>query len=119
MIRKFLIARPSTPCTELRPIFRLVTPSYFSPELQHLLSRMLNKNPHGRITILEMWEDAWVTENGKVPLPDYEENCAEPIGLPTEAEVDSALRSLRSSFLVGVLSPFRLLTIKQLTIMFF
>ena len=40
-----------------------------------------------------------MTQDG--PLIPYEENCAEPIEDPTPAELDGALRSIATSFLVA------------------
>lgn len=47
----------------------------------------------------ELWNDAWMTTDG--PLIPYEENCAEPIEDPTPAELDCAVRSIATSFLVA------------------
>lgn len=51
--------------------------------------------------MLELWVDPWVTQDGSDPMADYEMNCADPILEPTCDEVDTALRSLRSSVLVA------------------
>ncbi|KAJ8428050.1 hypothetical protein Cgig2_027621 [Carnegiea gigantea] len=39
-------------------------PRWFSPELQHLISRLLDTNPETRITIKEILEDPWFTKLG-------------------------------------------------------
>jgi len=46
-----------------------------SDELKDLLSKMLQKDPDKRITLPEIKEHCWVTENGTNPMMSTEENC--------------------------------------------
>ncbi|XP_053616881.1 calcium/calmodulin-dependent protein kinase kinase 1 isoform X2 [Plodia interpunctella] len=46
-----------------------------SRPLQHLLARMLDKEPSTRATMQEIKEHEWVTDGGKEPLPSEQENC--------------------------------------------
>lgn len=71
-------------------------PSSLRDTLRHLLSRLLDKDPHTRITIRELWDDPWTTANGTEPLVPYEENSV-AFTEPTPAEVDRALNAFRAS----------------------
>ncbi|XP_050548029.1 calcium/calmodulin-dependent protein kinase kinase 1 [Daktulosphaira vitifoliae] len=46
-----------------------------SPQLVHLLHRLLDKNPDTRITLPAVKQHDWVTKNGAEPLPTEQENC--------------------------------------------
>ncbi|GJQ85942.1 hypothetical protein Trydic_g21790 [Trypoxylus dichotomus] len=46
-----------------------------SRELKDLIGKMLVKDPDERINLAEIKEHAWVTTNGRYPLPTEEENC--------------------------------------------
>ncbi|KAK4047575.1 hypothetical protein OIV83_005362 [Microbotryomycetes sp. JL201] len=67
-----------------------------SEELQALIKRLLTKSPSDRPTARDLWEDDWITSDGKNPLPPYEENCV-TFAEPTQAELDKALNALRAS----------------------
>ena len=58
---------------------------------EHLMHRILEKDPAKRITIREMREHPWVTRGGTDLLLSEEENTAEIIGPPTEEEMNSAI----------------------------
>jgi len=61
-----------------------------SPELKDLLSKMLQKDPNKRITIPEIKQHSWVTENSKNPMMSTEENCIyEEI---TDEEIQNAVQ---------------------------
>lgn len=78
-------------------------PPTLSLPLQHLLSRLLDKNANTRITMLEIWCDPWLTSHSTAPLVPYELNCAQPIEEPTEDEYTRAYSSATfvSSMLVA------------------
>ncbi|XP_050441184.1 calcium/calmodulin-dependent protein kinase kinase 2 isoform X6 [Adelges cooleyi] len=46
-----------------------------SPQLVHLLHRLLDKNPDTRITLPAVKQHDWVTKNGTEPLPTEQDNC--------------------------------------------
>uniref|UniRef100_A0A4W6DRD1 calcium/calmodulin-dependent protein kinase n=1 Tax=Lates calcarifer TaxID=8187 RepID=A0A4W6DRD1_LATCA len=65
-----------------------------SNELKELIGRMLDKNPETRITIPEIKQHPWVTENGSNPLPLEEEHCT---ALEvTEEEVQNSVKLIPS-----------------------
>ncbi|BGP46731.1 hypothetical protein JCM10450v2_002579 [Rhodotorula kratochvilovae] len=72
-------------------------PSSLSPDLQRLLSSLLDKSPTTRPTIPSLWSDAWLTLNGSRPLPSYESNVQREIADPSSDEVDHALAVFRGS----------------------
>jgi len=49
--------------------------STISEELKDLLSKMLQKDPEKRITLPDIKEHCWVTENNTNPMMSTEENC--------------------------------------------
>uniref|UniRef100_A0A4W5LUV4 Calcium/calmodulin-dependent protein kinase kinase 1, alpha b n=1 Tax=Hucho hucho TaxID=62062 RepID=A0A4W5LUV4_9TELE len=61
-------------------------------ELKDLIVRMLDKNPHTRITIPEIKEHPWVTEDGTDLLPLEEEHCTVVEVTEEEILVKSMLR---------------------------
>ncbi|KAL1110288.1 hypothetical protein AAG570_008365, partial [Ranatra chinensis] len=46
-----------------------------SQSLKDLITKMLHKDPHQRISLQKIKEHVWVTRNGTLPLPSESENC--------------------------------------------
>lgn len=46
-----------------------------SPQLVHLLHRLLDKDPNARITLPAIKQHDWVTRSGAEPLPTEQDNC--------------------------------------------
>ncbi|VVC29341.1 Armadillo-type fold,Protein kinase, ATP binding site,WD40-repeat-containing domain,Protein kinase [Cinara cedri] len=46
-----------------------------SPQLVHLLHRLLDKDPNTRITLPAIKQHDWVTRSGAEPLPTEQDNC--------------------------------------------
>uniref|UniRef100_A0A8C8D8F8 Protein kinase domain-containing protein n=1 Tax=Oncorhynchus tshawytscha TaxID=74940 RepID=A0A8C8D8F8_ONCTS len=63
-------------------------------ELKELIIRMLDKNPDSRITIPEIKEHPWVTEDGTDLLPLEEEHCT--VVEVTEEEVQNSIKLIPS-----------------------
>uniref|UniRef100_A0A8C8D5E5 Protein kinase domain-containing protein n=1 Tax=Oncorhynchus tshawytscha TaxID=74940 RepID=A0A8C8D5E5_ONCTS len=63
-------------------------------ELKDLIVRMLDKNPYTRITIPEIKEHPWVTEDGTDLLPLEEEHCT--VVEVTEEEVQNSIKLIPS-----------------------
>lgn len=70
-------------------------------DLVNLLDKLLERDPEKRATIKDMWDDAWVTSHGTEPLQAYDDNCSTPIEEPSQDEIEGALKTMRSSFLVA------------------
>ncbi|XP_050460764.1 calcium/calmodulin-dependent protein kinase kinase 1 [Cataglyphis hispanica] len=65
----------------------LVFPSHrMSLDMRDLIERMLDKVPESRITISEMKQHSWLTNNSTEPLPSEADNCRVPVTV-TEEEV--------------------------------
>ncbi|KAM0736239.1 Calcium/calmodulin-dependent protein kinase kinase 2 [Formica fusca] len=65
----------------------LVFPSHrMSLDMRDLIGRMLDKMPESRITISEMKQHSWLTNNSTEPLPSEVDNCRVPVTV-TEEEV--------------------------------
>lgn len=65
----------------------LVFPSHrMSLDMRDLIGRMLDKVPEIRITISEMKQHSWLTNNATEPLPNEADNCRVPVTV-TEEEV--------------------------------
>lgn len=65
----------------------LVFPSNrMSLDMRDLIERMLDKVPESRITISEMKQHSWLTNNETEPLPCKADNCRVPVTV-TEEEV--------------------------------
>lgn len=60
-------------------------------EFQDLMLRILEKDPHRRITMEELREHPWVTRGGSDPLLPREENVKSLVEPPTEAELQAAI----------------------------
>lgn len=61
------------------------------PNFADLMRRILEKDPEKRITMDELRAHPWVTQNGADPLLSAEENCADLVQPPTEAEMRHAI----------------------------
>ncbi|QDS69995.1 hypothetical protein FKW77_003323 [Venturia effusa] len=61
------------------------------PDFEDLMTRLLKKNPHERITMEELRDHPWVTKGGTDPLLSKEENTAHLVEPPTEEELDNAI----------------------------
>lgn len=71
-------------------------------EFKDLMHKLLEKDPHKRITMSELREHPWVTKNGRDPLLSEEENTANLVEPPTEEETNQAITSNLSNILVLV-----------------
>ncbi|ESZ95013.1 BcCMK3, calcium/calmodulin-dependent protein kinase [Sclerotinia borealis F-4128] len=61
------------------------------PEFVDLMKRLLEKNPKNRITMDEIREHPWVTNNGTDILLSKDENIANLVEPPSESEVNHAI----------------------------
>lgn len=68
-------------------------PRQINPYLQHLIQRMLDKDPEKRITIPEIRLHPWVTSGSTNTLPSMAENCQ--LVEVTEQEVSEAVSLVR------------------------
>ncbi|KAI9810562.1 MAG: hypothetical protein M1826_003518 [Phylliscum demangeonii] len=64
-----------------------------SPEFEDLMRRVLEKDPARRIRMAELREHPWVTRHGTDSLLSTEENTADLVEPPTDAEMKSAITS--------------------------
>ena len=69
----------------------LEIPAGCESDLEDLLRRILEKDPDRRITMDELRDHQWVTKRGHDPLLSTEENCAEIVSYPDEAELNAAI----------------------------
>ncbi|KAJ2481737.1 hypothetical protein IWW56_001546 [Coemansia sp. RSA 2131] len=69
-------------------------PGPFDEHLQDLLKRMLERNPESRITIAEIREHPWVTQNGTYCMVSKEENCSNVVGSITEDDVNNTVEHI-------------------------
>lgn len=81
-------------------------PSDCDTNLNDLLSRILEKDPSKRITMDEIRDHPWVTKDGADPLLSKEENTADLIEPPTEAELDAAITGNMGRLLIVVCALF-------------
>ena len=65
-----------------------------------LMKRILEKDPDKRITMQELREHPWVTNDGADPLLSAEDNCSDIVEPPTEAEMDHAITGNMANLLV-------------------
>ncbi|KAI9807268.1 MAG: hypothetical protein M1833_000011 [Piccolia ochrophora] len=67
----------------------------FDPDTEtsfvEMMRRILDKDPAKRISMEDLREHPWVTQDGQEPMISVEENIAEPVEPPTEEEMDSAI----------------------------
>ncbi|KAI8890852.1 Pkinase-domain-containing protein [Backusella circina FSU 941] len=71
-----------------------------SPELLDLFHHILDKNPDTRITMKELRNNAWVTNNGTEPITISEEDNCDIVSDVTEEEMNNAIKSIASIFAV-------------------
>ncbi|KAJ2781606.1 hypothetical protein GGI15_003170 [Coemansia interrupta] len=69
-------------------------PGPFDKDLNDLLSRMLERNPDTRITLDEIREHPWVTQNGSFSMPSKERNCENHITEITQQDLDNAIQPI-------------------------
>lgn len=55
-----------------------------SDSLRDLISRMLAKDPARRMSLAEIKEHRWLTNNGEEPLPNEADNCRLPVTVTDE-----------------------------------
>lgn len=58
-----------------------------SPQLKELMKNILTKNPENRITIGEIKEHPWITQNGVDPMPDLDKQQIQA----SEDEIQNAI----------------------------
>ncbi|XP_034181114.2 uncharacterized protein LOC117604773 isoform X1 [Osmia lignaria lignaria] len=58
-----------------------------SKNLRELISKMLDKDPENRISLSEVKEHPWLTNDGAEPLPSEADNCRLPVTV-TDEEVE-------------------------------
>ncbi|KAJ2528850.1 hypothetical protein GGH20_002467, partial [Coemansia sp. RSA 1937] len=73
---------------------KLKFPGPFDEHLQDLLERMLERNPESRITIAEIREHPWVTQNNTYCMVSKEENCSNVVGSITEDDVNNTVEHI-------------------------
>src|SRR4051812_6435512 len=81
---------------EIRPTY----PSPTSPLLLDVFSKLLEKDPHKRITMGELRVHPWVTNEGIDPLPSTEVNCSELVTEVTEEDMENAIKPIANIFVV-------------------
>ncbi|KAJ2005876.1 hypothetical protein H4R26_001718 [Coemansia thaxteri] len=69
-------------------------PGPYDEQLNDLLVRMLERNPDSRITIDEIREHAWVTQNGTFELPSKHANCENAVAAITQEDLDSIIQPI-------------------------
>ncbi|KAJ3107544.1 hypothetical protein HDU97_003849 [Phlyctochytrium planicorne] len=74
----------------------VLIPAETPADIAHLLQRILEKDPHQRITVNELRENEWITNNGKDPLPSKEENLKGVVTQVTEEELADAVKNVNS-----------------------
>ncbi|KAI7821888.1 kinase-like domain-containing protein [Gamsiella multidivaricata] len=79
-------------------------PEEKDPRFESLIRKLLEKDPNKRITIDELRNDPWVTDDDKWPLMSKEENTATAVTNITEAELKGAIRKINS--LAAVVCPY-------------
>ncbi|KAG0247949.1 hypothetical protein BG011_000697 [Mortierella polycephala] len=72
----------------------LVIPPDNDPRFVDLIKRLLDKDPSTRITIEQMREDPWVTNDGKEPLISMEENTASAVTEITDEDLRGAIQRI-------------------------
>ncbi|KAG4080293.1 hypothetical protein HA402_010785 [Bradysia odoriphaga] len=63
-----------------------------SDDLRDLIMKMLDKDPAKRITLPQIKEHTWVTNDGKTPLPSEEENCR--LVQISDEDINSVVKSI-------------------------
>lgn len=72
---------------------KIPLPDETNEDLVDLMNRILEKDPQKRIKMSELRAHPWVTKGGRDPLLSEEENTAELVEPPTEAEMNAAITS--------------------------
>ncbi|KAJ9518570.1 hypothetical protein QJQ45_018618 [Haematococcus lacustris] len=72
-----------------------------SPSLSHLFSRMLDKSPSTRITLPEVMQHPWITDQGRLPLPSLRSLLSPPKVI--EVSRNEAQSAIDRSSLVNML----------------
>lgn len=67
---------------------------------EDLMRRILEKEPDKRITMDELRVHPWVTRGGTDPLLSFDENCADLVDPPTDAEMEHAITGNMAHLLV-------------------
>lgn len=70
-----------------------------SPELLDLFHKILDRNPDTRITMKELRNHPWITNNGTETMISEEDNC-DIVSEVTEEEMNNAIKSIASIFAV-------------------
>ncbi|KAI8598271.1 kinase-like domain-containing protein [Dissophora ornata] len=70
----------------------VLPPDETDPRFVELIGRLLEKDPAKRITIDQMRNDPWVTNDGQAPLISKEENTANAVTELTEEDLRGAFR---------------------------
>lgn len=70
------------------------------PAFGDLMNRILEKDPKKRITMPELREHPWVTNNGTDPLLPYEENISNLVETPSEKEKNHAITTNMKNLVV-------------------
>ncbi|EPB86469.1 CAMKK/CAMKK-META protein kinase [Mucor circinelloides 1006PhL] len=70
-----------------------------SDNLLDLFHRILDRNPDTRITMRELREHPWITNDGTETMLSEEDNC-DVVSEPTEEEMNNAIKSIASIFAV-------------------
>ncbi|KAJ2493828.1 hypothetical protein IWW37_000214 [Coemansia sp. RSA 2050] len=73
---------------------KLRFPDPANEQLNELLLRMLDPNPDSRITIAEIREHPWVTQNGLFALPSKESNCENSVTAITQEDIDNVIQPI-------------------------
>lgn len=63
-----------------------------SDEVKHVITLMLEKDPHKRITLPDLKQHPWITQHGEEPLMSQEENCV--LVEVSQDEIDSCIKRL-------------------------
>ncbi|CEP10213.1 hypothetical protein [Parasitella parasitica] len=71
-----------------------------SNNLVDLLQKILEKNPDARITMHNIRNHAWVTNNGQEPLLSVKDNCHSVLSEITKEDIRSAITPVRHIFTV-------------------
>jgi serine/threonine protein kinase len=74
-----------------------------SDNLLDLFHKILDKNPDTRITMKELREHPWITNDGTETMLSEEDNC-DVVSDPTEEEMNNAIKSIASIFAVVSIS---------------
>ena len=79
---------------------RLTFPPNVDASLKDVVTKLLDKNPSTRITIDQLRNHPWVTNQNNNPLPSREQNCAELVAEITETDINAAVKPVQSLFTI-------------------